>query len=187
MTVETRSSEEQPNKLHANTIGLPGVLFQSITTMAPASAAAFTLAPAFGVAGVTLPFVVIIALVGCSFIALSMASLAKHMPSAGGYFTYVSNALGVQTGWITGWLFTLAYLLVVPFQLLVLGPVADQFAGTYLHLHFGWIAWAVIFTVLIFGLSYFGIKIAAGASVLLGVLEIGIFAVVSIALIFTGG
>src|SRR5437870_11197633 len=126
MSVESTSSPSEQSTLRPNAIGLPGVLFQSITTMAPASAVAFTLGPAaIGFTGGALPLAVFIALIICSFIAFNIGSLARYLPSAGGYFTYVSRSLGSQSGWMTGWLFDLAYLLIVPFQLLVLGPVGD--------------------------------------------------------------
>ena len=118
MSVESSFLSPGKSTLRRNAIGLPGVLFQSITTMAPASAVAFSLGAAIPFAGGALPLAVLIALVICSLIALNIGSLAKYLPSAGGYFTYVSRGLGSQAGWMTGWLFSLTYLLIVPLQLL---------------------------------------------------------------------
>ena len=42
MSVESSPGSSEQATLRPNAIGLPGVLFQSITTMAPASAVAFT-------------------------------------------------------------------------------------------------------------------------------------------------
>jgi amino acid transporter len=189
MTVESSTTPE-PTKLRANAIGLPGVLFQSITTMAPASAVSFSLGAAIPFAGGALPLAVLIALIVCSLIALNIGSLARHLPSAGGYFTYVSRGLGSPVGWLTGWLFSLTYLLIVPLQLLVLGPVMDSAVNQYFHLSFGaagWIVWAMVFAVIVFGITYFGIKISADTSVVLGAIEIGIFVLLSIWLIVTAG
>ena len=186
---ETSSSSEQVT-LRRNAIGLPGVLFQSITTMAPASAVAFSLGAAILFTGGALPLAVLIALIVCTLIALNIGALARYLPSAGGLFTYVSHGLGVQAGWMTGWLFSLAYLLVVPLQLLVLGPVADGFANQYFHLSFGpngWAVWAMIFAVIVFGLTFFGIKISADVGVVLGAIEITVFVLLSIWLIVTAG
>jgi amino acid transporter len=186
---ETSSSSEQVT-LRRNAIGLPGVLFQSITTMAPASAVAFSLGAAILFTGGALPLAVLIALIVCSLIALNIGALARYLPSAGGLFTYVSHGLGVQAGWMTGWLFSLAYLLVVPLQLLVLGPVADGFVNQYFHLSFGpngWAVWAMIFAVIVFGLTFFGIKISADVGVVLGAIEISVFVLLSIWLIVTAG
>src|SRR5579859_7679650 len=117
MSAKSTPGSPEQTTLRPNAIGLPGVLFQSITTMAPASAVAFTLGPAaIGYTGGALPLAVFIALIICSFIAVNIGSLARYLPSAGGYFTYVSRGLGPQAGWMTGWLFSLTYLLIVPLQ-----------------------------------------------------------------------
>src|SRR5436190_5108854 len=123
MSIESSSSSPGQSTLRPNAIGLPGVLFQSITTMAPASAVAFSLGAAVPYAGGALPLAVLIALVVCSLIAINIGSLAKYLPSAGGYFTFVSRGPGVQAGWMTGWLFSLTYPLIAPLQLLVPGSV----------------------------------------------------------------
>jgi amino acid transporter len=187
MSLESSPSTVKTGGLRPNTIGLPGVLFQSVTTMAPASAVAFSLSPALSATGITLPLAALIALIVCSLIALSIGSLARYLPSAGGYFTYVSRSLGVQAGWLTGWLFNLAYLLIVPFQLLVLGPVADSFVSSTFHLALGWYTWSIIFAVIVFLLTYFGIKISADVGVILGAIEISVFVILSIWLIVTAG
>jgi amino acid transporter len=190
MSAEANVPVPERTSLRANTIGLTGVLFQSITTMAPASAVAFSLGAAIPFTGGALPLATVIALVVCILVAINIGSLAKHLPSAGSYFTFVSRALGPQAGWMTGWLFDLAYLLIVPFQLLVLGPVADQFANTYLSIHMGangWIVWAAFFAVIIFLLTYFGIRISANAGVILGCIEIAVFTLLSVWLIFAPG
>src|SRR3989440_5614640 len=191
MSVESSfSSPPDRSAWRGNAMGLPGVLFQSITPRPPASAVAFSLGAAIPFAGGALPLAVLIALIVCSLIALNIGSLARYLPSAGGFFTYVSRGLGSQAGWMTGWLFSLTYLLIVPLQLLVLGPVMDGFAQQYFHLSFGangWAVWAMIFAVIIFGLTYFGIKISADASVILGTIEIGVFVVLAAWLIVTAG
>ncbi len=190
MSTESTPLSSEPSTLRRNAIGLPGVLFQSITTMAPASAVSFSLGAAVGFTGGALPLAVLIALIVCSFIALNIGSLAKYLPSAGGFFTYVSRSLGSQAGWMTGWLFSLAYLLVVPLQLLVLGPVMDGFVQQYFHLSFGangWAVWAMVFAIIIFALTYFGIKVSADTGVVLGAIEIAVFVLLSIWLIVTAG
>jgi amino acid transporter len=190
MSIESSSSSSDRSTLQRNAIGLPGVLFQSITTMAPASAVAFSLGAAIPFAGGALPLAVLIALIICTLIAFNIGSLARHLPSAGGYFTYVSRGLGVQAGWMTGWLFSLTYLLIVPLQLLVLGPVMDSFVNQYFHLSLGangWAIWAMVFAIIVFGLTYSGIKVSADASVILGGIEISIFTLLAIWLIVTAG
>src|SRR6266702_2777556 len=58
MSIESSTSSAKQPTLLRNAIGLPGVLFQSITTMAPASAVAFSLGAAIPFAGGALPLAV---------------------------------------------------------------------------------------------------------------------------------
>jgi len=190
MTIEATPPSEQRTTLRSNAIGLPGVLFQSVTTMAPAGAVAFSLGAAIPFTGGALPLAVAVALVACVLVALNIGSMAKHLPSAGGYFTYVSRGLGPQVGWLAGWLFGFTYLLFIPLTLLVLGPVTDSFLVSNFHFSLGpngWIVYAVIFAAIGFALTYFGIKISADVGVVLGVLEIIIFGALSIWLIVSAG
>ena len=71
-------------ELERNAIGLPEVLFQSITHMAPAAAVAYSIIFATTYAGGATPLAVVIALVACLFVAVSIGQLAQHLPSAGG-------------------------------------------------------------------------------------------------------
>lgn len=190
MSIEATPPSEQPTTLRSNAIGLPGVLFQSVTTMAPAGAVAFSLGAAIPFTGAALPLAVAIALVACVLVALNIGSMARHLPSAGGYFTYVSRGLGPQIGWLAGWLFTFTYILFIPLTLLVLGPVTDSFLRSTFHFSIGpdgWIAYALIFGAIAFALTYFGIKISADVGVVLGAIEICVFAILSIFLIVHAG
>lgn len=191
MSIEATSSESsRPPALRRNAIGLPGVLFQSITTMAPAGAVAFSLGAAIPVAGGALPLTVLIALIVCGLIALSISSLARYLPSAGGYLTYVSQSLGSHAGWMTGWLYGFTYLLVIPLVLLIQGQVTDSFMSSTFHVVLGsngWAVWAVVWAIIIFLLTYFGVRISADAGIITGMLEICIFLALAIWLIVTAG
>src|SRR5258708_5046423 len=190
MSIETKSPPDQLSTLRSNAIGFPGVLFQSITTMAPAGAVAFSLGAAIPFTGGALPLAVGLALIICIFVALNIGSMARYLPSAGGYFTYVSRGLGSQVGWLTGWLFTFVYIFLIPLTLLVLGPVTDSFLSSTFHFSLGpngWAIYAVIWAAISFSLTYFGIKISADVGIILGAIEICVFLVLSIWLIITAG
>src|SRR3981189_398738 len=70
--------------LREHSIGLPGVLFQSITHMAPAAAVAYSIYISVPHAGAALPLSVGLALAACLLAANSIGQLAKELPSAGG-------------------------------------------------------------------------------------------------------
>lgn len=185
MRRDSLHSCSEPVTLRPNAVGMPAVLFQSITTMAPASAVAFSLGAAIPFAGAALPLAVCIALLICSLIALNIGSLARYLPSAGGYLTYVSRGLGPVAGWLTGWLFSIA--LITPIQFLVLGTVADSLARQYFHVALGWALWMLLFAALISGLTYCGIKVSTSANIILGTIEIAVFLLLAIWLLATAG
>src|SRR3954465_8756324 len=100
--------------LREQSIGLPQVLFQSITHMAPGAAIAFSILVSVQFAGPALPLAVFFALIACVLVANAIGQLAKQMPSAGGLYTYVSRALGPKIGFMVGWVFLLFEPLVAP-------------------------------------------------------------------------
>src|SRR4029077_15682179 len=91
--------------LERNAIGLSEVLFQSITHMAPAVATALSLGAATLFAGGNTPLAVVLALIAALFTAYSIGELARHLPSAGGMYTYVARGLGDFAGWLMAWAF----------------------------------------------------------------------------------
>ena len=94
--------------LERNAIGLTEVLFQSITHMAPAVATALSIGAATSFAGGLTPLAVVLALIAALFTAYSIGELARHLPSAGGMYTYVARGLGSFAGWLMAWAFLLA-------------------------------------------------------------------------------
>jgi amino acid transporter len=86
------SARRDFDHLREHSIGLPGVLFQSITHMAPAAAVAYSIYISVPHAGAALPLSVFLALVACLLAANSIGQLAKDMPSAGGLYVYYAMA-----------------------------------------------------------------------------------------------
>src|SRR6185437_16270913 len=88
MEAGAQSPGRRFDHLREHSIGLPQVLFQSITHMAPAAAVPYSLLLSVLNAGPVLPLAVLLALVACLLAANSIGQLAKEMPSAGGLYTY---------------------------------------------------------------------------------------------------
>src|SRR5262245_13081116 len=99
--------------LKSGAVGLPGVLMQGIGHVAPATAILLTLPLSTRNAGVAAPLAYLAAFGIVLMLGLGVAQLAVHMPSAGGYYTYVSRAVHPRAGLLTAWLFFL-YAGIVP-------------------------------------------------------------------------
>jgi amino acid transporter len=170
--------------LEREAVGLREVVFQSITHMAPAIAVAFSVSFAFTFAGGSTPLAVVLALVGCFFCALSIGQLAKHLPSAGSFYTYTSRGIHPSIGFLVAWAYALAEPLVAPILYLQLGFIMQDVMAA----EFGWPAdlwwpWALGAALIVFALGYFGIKVSTRTGTVLGVFEVGVFAVLAIWLI----
>src|SRR6266540_2258435 len=118
-------------------IGLREVFFQSVTHMAPGAAVAF-----------------------------SIGELARHLPSAGGMYTYVARGIHPGAGFLVAWGYALVEPLVAPLLFLIFGVVVagtldTEFNCFVCHDHQWWI-WALVASVLVLALGYFGIRLSAG-------------------------
>jgi amino acid transporter len=175
--------------LERNAIGLPEVLFQSITHMAPAVAVALSIGFATAASGGNTPLAVLLALVACLFTAYSIGELAMHLPSAGGMYTYVGNGLGTFAGWLMAWAFLLAEPLVAP----ILFAAFGFYASSLLDQLFGiqndilWLPLAIVCAAIVWFLTYRGISISTRTGITLGAIEIVIFVAVSALLVVNAG
>ena len=185
MTATTQSQGESSPGLARNAIGLPEVLFQSITHMAPAVATALSIGAATSFAGGITPLAVVFAMIAVLFTAFSMAELARHLPSAGGMYTYVGRGLGSFFGWLVAWSFALAEPLVMPLLLGGFGFYGAIFLSTYLHIDIAnaWIGLAVLCGLVVWLLNYRGIGLSTRTGLVLGLIEVVIFLLVSTLLI----
>jgi len=175
-------------RLERDAIGLAPVLFQSITHMAPAAAVAFSIIFAVTYAGGATPLAVVLALIACLFVAISIGQLARHLPSAGGLYTYNARALHPTVGFFVAWGFMLAEPLVAPLLYLIFGNVI----GVYLTSHFNtptwlWAPFAVVAGIGVWVLVYRGIRISTEAGVAMGAFEIVVFLALAITLIVAAG
>src|SRR5438477_5231254 len=183
MEAGTRSFDH----LREHSIGLPQVLFQSITHMAPAAAIAYSIYISVPDARQALPLSVGLALIACICAATAIGQLAKLFPSAGGMYTYVAHSLGPSAGFLTAWLFILFEPLVAPFLYLEFGWAMSDVFDTSVGWHYSgqWWIWVLLMTVIVFLLTYRDIRLSTTAGVLLGAFEIGIFAALALWMLFS--
>src|SRR5262245_41824218 len=182
-------AQPESQGLERNAIGLTAVLFQSITFMAPAVAVALSIGFATTYALGLTPLAVVFALIAVLFTAFSMGELARHLPSAGGMYTYVGRGLGSFAGWVLAWAFLLASIVVPSVLFAAFGFFG---AGLITELtgyeqEYLWIPLTLICAGIVWWLTYRGISISTRVGVALGLIEIAIMVVVSALLIINAG
>lgn len=174
--------------LERNAVGLTEVLFQSITHMAPAVAVALSIGAATGFAGGNTPLAVVFALVAALLTAYSIGELARHLPSAGGMYTYVGRGLGSFFGWLMAWAFLLAEPLVPPALFASFGLYGSiLLANAGISGDAAWIIGALVCAAIVWFLTYRGVSFSTRAGVILGLIEIGIFLVIPFLLVVNAG
>jgi amino acid transporter len=156
--------------LQRDAIGLVGATMQAITHIAPAIAALFFTQFVVSLAGITAPLAYLLGVIVVMMLGSTLVQLSKHMPSAGGYYTYVSRAISARLGFLTSWM----YVLYAP---LAGGPIYGYFGfivaqelRTNYQIDVPWLWWVcvVVGAPLIAFLQHRGIKISARAMLILG-------------------
>jgi amino acid transporter len=170
-------------------VGLREVLFQSVTSMAPAGAVALSIAAGATYAGGALPLAVLLALVACLLVASSIGQLAKHLPSAGSIYTYPAEAIHPWLGFLVGWGYSLVEALIGPITMVLCGYLVGSIANTEWGWPFTttWVIFMIVAALLVAGLNYRGIKVSARAGTILGSFEIAVFLVLAIWLVVKAG
>jgi len=170
-------------------IGLREVLFQSITSMAPAGAVALSIAAGATYAGGALPLSVLLALVGCLLVASSIGQLAKHLPSAGSIYTYPAEAIHPALCFLVGWGYALVEALIGPITMVLFGYLFASVMQTEAHWPFTttWVCFMIFGALVIAVLNFRGVKLSARTGTVLGTFEILIFLALAIWLIVKAG
>jgi amino acid transporter len=164
-------------QLSRGAIGLPAVVMQALTHVAPAAGAIVTIQFIAQLVGLTTPLAFLIAFLICIMLAASLTQLARHLPSAGGYYTYVSRTVGPRAGFMTAWMYFLYDPIQGGMNLAFAGWFMNSVLGTLYGVSAPWL-WPItlgVGTVLITFLMYRGIQLSGRVLVILGMIEILIF------------
>ncbi len=160
--------------LHSGALKLPEILMQGITHTAPATAILLTLPLTASHAGLAAPLAYLIALLIVLMMGIGLTQLAKHLPSAGGYYTYISRTIGPRAGFLTAWMFFLYTAITPGFSLVMMGWVLQSALRVEYGIAFPWWLFLLLGTGFTFWATYRKIEVSAAALMVLGLLEMGI-------------
>jgi amino acid transporter len=170
----TRPHDEPPapdQGLKAGVLTLPGVLMQSVTAIAPAIAALFTVPFIASNAGKATPLAYLGAFVIALFLGYVLAQYSRHMSSTGSYYTFVSRSLGGRPGFLVAWI----YLLFYPVVVAQVGSFMGQTLQSTLKAEYGvtfpwWVFMALLIAVCTLA-AYRGVELSVKVIVVLGAIE----------------
>jgi amino acid transporter len=173
--------------LEKDAIGLRQVLFQSITQMAPGASVVFGIGIIILYSGAASPFSLLIAFVGGIFVAVSMGQLATRIPSAGGFYSYTSAALGKWIGYLQGWMYSPMYFLFICANTLSWGLISRDFLDRYFNVTPPIWLMIVLLVATVTLLAFLGIRTSTNVTVVLGIAEVSILLVIALLLIIDAG
>src|SRR5438128_269455 len=171
-------------ELKPDSLGLVSVTMQAITHIAPAIAALFFTQFLVTLSGLTAPLAYLIGVVVVLMLGNTLIQFSRQLPSAGGYYTYVSRSLGARAGFLTSWMFIL-------YSPMAGGVVCGFFgfiAAGELKASYGWdVPWLwwvsiLVWASIVAALQYRGIELSARTLLITGGAEI----VIVLALAATG-
>lgn len=160
-------------ELKAGALKLPSIFMQSLTMVAPGIAALFYTPVVVSQAGLAAPLAYPLAFIIVLLTAIVLAELAKAVPSAGGYYTYVARGIHPRAGFLVSWL-------NIIFAPLVLGAVTT-FGGYVISSSLSWTGfWADWFPLLfglvavtcVAGVQYVGVQFSGKTLVITGGIEL---------------
>lgn len=176
---------EDVQRLKPNALRLRDAVFQNMTNMAPAAAMAydFPVQAAAAAAGAAIALSNGISFIAVLLIASSIIQFGRKLPTAGGYFTFVSRGLGRRPGALSGLVFFL-YAAVLPAEVtLIWAGITEQLLYQYLGVRISWIIWEAIMVAAVTLLAYTGVRRSARIGIIAGSIEIVIFVALGVSLL----
>ena len=167
------SSHGLQRDLEKDAIGLLGATMQAITHISPAIAAFFYTAVVVGYAGVTAPLAYFLGFLLVLMLGNTLIQFAKHLPSAGSYYTYVSRSIHPRAGFMTAWMYIFYSPLCGGAIYGFLGFILQGELKTNWNIDVPWLWWVciVVGAPFVAYVQHRGIKLSAEFMVITGGLE----------------
>lgn len=146
--------------LRSGAVGAVGVLMQSIAQISPTLGIFYTIAFTTGQAGQAAPLTYLAAFAVCLILAIPMVGLARHLPSAGGFYTFVSAGIGPRAGFITGWLYAVMVTIVPAALAAFTGAIMSEELDSQFGFFLPWWVYALAILAVCLAAAYRGIAIS---------------------------
>jgi amino acid transporter len=154
------SSTATAEGLKKGSIGLGGALMQSIAQISPTLGVFYTIQFTTTEAGISAPLTYLAAFLVCLVVAVPMVGLARHLPSAGGFYTYVSAGIGPKAGFMTGWLYAISVTVVPAALAAFTGAVIQDELNSKFGFNLQWWVYAIVILGICFFCAYRGLVLS---------------------------
>ena len=173
--------------LRRNSVGLVGTVIMSAAIMGPAVSTFFN--PQFSTpfSGYATPFVYLAIMVVTLIVANGVMEMARVAPSAGSFYTYITRALGPRAGFTTGGLMFVAYALLGPIEVGLIGSYLQETFQQEFGINIPWIWIGLVPWLLMALLAFEGIKSSLRVASVLFFAEVIVVVVLAAIIVAHGG
>lgn len=176
-----------PIGLRRGAVGPVGAVVMSAAIMGPAVSTFFN--PQFSTpfSGAATPFVYLVCVIAMLLAASGIIEMARELPSAGAFYTYVTRGLGPRFGFITGGLMFVAYALLAPAEVGLIGSYLQTTFEAEFGVHIPWWLIGMVPAAAMVALAYRGIAASLKTALVLFGAEVLVILVLSLIILGRGG
>lgn len=169
-------------------IGVVGIVFLVVAAAAPLTAIGGALPVMLAIGnGAGNPMAYVVAAVVLLLFSVGYAAMSRHVVDAGAFYAYVSKGLGTPVGVGAAGLALLTYTAIQAAIYGLAGATAQGLSTQYGGPDLPWWVWAFLFMTVVGLLGYRNIDVGTKVLGVLLTLEIGVIAVVAVAVLAQGG
>ena len=168
-------------QLRRNSLGLPELVFQGVTHIAPATNIVFTFPIIALKAGPDMPLSFLLSTIVCFFIGNTVSQFSRYMPSSGGYYSFATRGLGNRAGFMATWSYLIYEILGAAGCTGFLGYLISDMLRAQFLVNVPWWSIALATSVIIWVLTHRGVQLSTRVTALLGGLELLIMFALAIA------
>ncbi|HKE14430.1 MAG TPA: APC family permease [Kofleriaceae bacterium] len=137
--------------------------------------------------GAATPLVYVVCVVAMLLGASGIIEMARELPSAGAFYTYVVRGLGPRAGFITGGLMFVAYALLAPAEVGLIGSYLQTTFKAEFGVHVPWWLIGLVPAAAMVALAYRGIEASLRTALGLFTAEVIVILVLSLIILGRGG
>ncbi|MBU6449054.1 MAG: APC family permease, partial [Rhodospirillales bacterium] len=184
---DTEAGTPLQASLKSNSVGLAGAVIMSAAIMGPAVSTFFN--PQFSTpfSGPATPFVYFACLIAILITASGIMEMAAETPSAGSFYTYVAQGLGPHAGFVTGGLMFLAYALLPPIEVALIGAYLQQTIQQEFGINIPWCLISLVPWGFMTFLALEGVQSSLRTAMVLFIIEVGVVMTMAIIVVAMGG
>jgi amino acid transporter len=173
--------------LKRNAIGLPGAVIMSAAIMGPAVSTFFN--PQFSTpfSGFATPLVYLLCLIAMLITASGVMEMARALPSAGAFYTYVTRGFGAKAGFVTGGLIFVAYALLPPAEIGLIGSYLQNTFNDEFSTNIPWWIIGLVPAIVMTVLAFEGIVSSLRTTLILFSAEVVVVVLMALIIVVNGG